>query len=284
MTPEFVDWAERWNTLVTSREAQARAREQARPDESYWDARSSRLTMLLTPADPDTDPVLQRIMKNVSTGETVVDVGAGGGRYAIPLSAVASRVIAVEPSAGMAGRLRANIEERNISNISVEESTWEQSAASGDHVVCSGVLTPIAEAAQFIRKLAGAARQSLVIVVRQSQMDARTHLATLWNLVYGEERVPEPTALDCLNLMHQLELSASLDLVEQSRTMLYATREDLRADLFQALMLPPNPEGDPATIVDAFLDERLEHRDDGVLLPAPPTVIGILTWRRSPSN
>ena len=282
MTPEFVDWAERWSTLVTSREAQARAREQAQPDESYWDARSGRLTMLLTPADPETDPILQRIMNNVLTGETVVDVGAGGGRYTIPLSAVASRVIAVEPSAGMAGRLRANIEERNIDNVVVEESTWEKSTASGDHVVCSGVLTPIAGAAGFIAKLAEAARRSLVIMVRQSQMDARTHLATLWNLVYDEVRVPEPTALDCLNLMHQLGLSASLDLVEQSRTMMYANREDLRADLFQALMLPPNPEGDPATIVDAFLDERLEHHDEGVALPAPPTTIGILTWRRLP--
>ena len=49
--------------------------------------------------------------------DTVLDVGAGAGRYAVPAATRAREVIALEPSKGMGEALLREAEKRNVSNI-----------------------------------------------------------------------------------------------------------------------------------------------------------------------
>lgn len=55
----------------------------------------------------------------------ILDVGAGPGTLAIPLSKIAAHVTAVEPSGGMLECLMENIKEEGISNITVVPKKWE---------------------------------------------------------------------------------------------------------------------------------------------------------------
>ena len=77
------------------------------------------------------------------TGARVLDIGAGPGSLAIPLSSAASHITAVEPSTAMNARTRRHMDALGITNISVVERAWEDVdvrrdlAPPYDVVVCS---------------------------------------------------------------------------------------------------------------------------------------------------
>jgi precorrin-6B methylase 2 len=57
---------------------------------------------------------------------TVLDIGAGTGALAIPLSKMVSHVTAVEPSEVMLSCLKENMLEGKIANIDVINKRWEE--------------------------------------------------------------------------------------------------------------------------------------------------------------
>src|SRR6185369_7281112 len=83
--------------------------------------------------DPDRtgDPVLDALRAHARAEDTWLDIGAGAGRYALPLARWVRRVIAIDVSASMLGALRDAMVEHKIGNIEVHEGRWP--AAVGDH-------------------------------------------------------------------------------------------------------------------------------------------------------
>src|SRR5689334_17430927 len=57
------------------------------------------------------EPTLEVLRSLVQPADTVVDIGAGGGRYALPLALECREVIAIEPSNGMLQVLREGMRE-----------------------------------------------------------------------------------------------------------------------------------------------------------------------------
>lgn len=57
-------------------------------------------------------------------GDTWMDIGAGGGRLAVPLAGIVERVIAVEPSESMRAVLSEAVADAGIHNIEVRAESW----------------------------------------------------------------------------------------------------------------------------------------------------------------
>ena len=108
-------------TRVTDRAARVRAnREQVDrlrevPDGADFYAPVSTLFR----ADParDDDPVLARLRALARPGDRWLDIGAGAGRYALPLARVVREVVALDPSASMLGALREGAREFGVGNV-----------------------------------------------------------------------------------------------------------------------------------------------------------------------
>ena len=62
---------------------------------------------------------------NFPKNYTVLDIGAGPGILALPLSKIVKEVVAVEPSIEMAKHLNKHIEDENIKNIKVINKKWQ---------------------------------------------------------------------------------------------------------------------------------------------------------------
>src|SRR5262245_53313479 len=65
------------------------------------------------------DVALDGLLALARPGEVWLDVGAGGGRYALPLALAVREVIAVDPSEGMLGVLREASGQEGIANVRI---------------------------------------------------------------------------------------------------------------------------------------------------------------------
>ena len=63
-------------------------------------------------------------MQLARADDTWLDIGAGGGRYALPLARSVREVVAVDPSAAMLEVLRDGMREHGIANVRVVEGRW----------------------------------------------------------------------------------------------------------------------------------------------------------------
>ena len=94
---------ERWSARVEGNAEQVDRMREA-PDESDFYATVSR-TFVADPGRED-DPVLQAVLARARPDDRWLDIGAGAGRYALPVARRVRRVVAVDPSDSMLRALR----------------------------------------------------------------------------------------------------------------------------------------------------------------------------------
>src|SRR5438093_10376383 len=97
-----IDWPARWRAMVEARETSGPGNFGA--GGSRWEGRAERFARLTRALDPDTDPFVRVLTAALHPTDTVLDVGAGAGRYSLPVASMVRRLTAVEPSAAMRAR------------------------------------------------------------------------------------------------------------------------------------------------------------------------------------
>jgi FkbM family methyltransferase len=120
-----IDWLELWRELVV---ANLHTLDSA-PTKRY-EAHSYRKKQR-------PDPLLDCVVQSIDASMTILDIGAGNGRWTIPLARKAKSVTAIEPDADMLNELRENIKtgSGNIQNI---QSSWEDAEVEvHDIAVCA---------------------------------------------------------------------------------------------------------------------------------------------------
>ena len=73
----------------------------------------------------------QVAMLDLTSGETVLDVGAGTGRLALPIARIAKSVTALDQSTGMLSCLKENMAAEGLKNIQCIQKSW-QDVADGE--------------------------------------------------------------------------------------------------------------------------------------------------------
>src|SRR5579875_96627 len=160
--------ARHWRSLYEARTAQA-ARQRQQREGDFWGARADVFARRIdTP-----DETLGVILEKIQPGDTVLDVGGGAGRYAIPIAERAKDVLVVEPSAGMGASLVQETERRHVGNVRWLESDWlSATAPKADVVLCAHVLYFTPDAVPFLRKLDEHALRECIVLIRVDQAGA----------------------------------------------------------------------------------------------------------------
>jgi len=145
------------------------------------------------------EPVLDLIRALVGPGDTWLDIGAGAGRYALPIALLAREVIALDPSTGMLDALRAQMAEFGIPNIRPVQGRWPPDtslavvlgpAPNADVALIAHVGYDIEEIGPFVDAMEGAARRLCVAVLMERQPASVAD--PFWPPVHGESRVTLP--------------------------------------------------------------------------------------------
>ncbi len=266
---------ERWHALLDARAQQMDAAyaRLGRTSADFWDRRARGFHR----ATRDTitaDPFFHRLKTEVTSQTTVLDVGAGTGRFTLALAPQAGHITALEPNASMLSYLRQDALEQGLTNLSYLQTTWQDAPIdlSADIVICSHVLYPIRDIVPFLRKLLSSARSTCYIYMRANHIDAIT--GHLWRHFHGDERCLPPGYIHALDVLFEMEIYANVEIVRSTSSMRFPSLEVAVDELVDQLILPT----DEATRNELrkLLQEWLIERNGMLIPPVNEMVSAIL--------
>src|SRR5713226_10652214 len=267
---------ERWETLLNERARQMDAAyaRLGRTSADFWDRRARRFHST-TQDSVARDPLFHRLERVVTAETSVLDVGAGTGRFTLAFAPYARHITAVEPNTSMLDYLRRDAHEQGLTNISYVQTTWQDAPEdlSADIVICSHVLYPIHDIVPFLKKLRAATRHACYISMRATPIDALT--ARLWRHFHGDERCLPPGYIHALDVMYEMGIYANVEIVTLPPSLRYPSLDVAVEELIEQLILPADEHirSELRVLAENWLVER-----DGALVPPIEKIVCAVIW------
>jgi SAM-dependent methyltransferase len=180
----------------------------------YWNTRARRFAAR-TVGTAQTDPLLARVRRVARSRSTLLDVGAGPGRFTLALAPRVAQVVAVDASPVMGTLLRRSARQAGLTNITTVTGRWEEvDVEPADVAICSYVLPLVDDAAAFLAKLNTSCKDHSFVYLSALSADAFSD--PFWRHFHGKPRQPGPTYLDAVAVLAELGISADVEVVEVS--------------------------------------------------------------------
>ncbi len=230
---------QRWNEILDARAQQMDAAyaRLGRTSADFWERRA-RGFHRSTKDTVNRDPFYLRLCDKVSSRTSILDVGAGTGRFSLALAPQVDHIIAVEPSAAMMDFLRQDAADKDLRNISYVQTIWEEAPDSlqADIVICSHVVYPIRDIETFLLKLHKAAQQGCYIYARATHIDALT--ADLWRHFHHDERCMPPSYIHVMDVLYEMGIFANVEIVSLPPSLRYPSLDVAVTEMTEQLILP----------------------------------------------
>jgi 2-polyprenyl-3-methyl-5-hydroxy-6-metoxy-1,4-benzoquinol methylase len=154
------------------------------------------------------DPLLDFVLQNVNSEETVLEIGPGNGRWTIPLAKAAKNVTAVEPSEAMLNILKENISDAKVSNIQILPASWKNASVQPhDVVICAHGIYASPDFAAFVRKMEQYSKKRCYLAIRLPPSDGI--IGELCIAIYGHY-YDSPNAIIAYNALYSMGIYANV--------------------------------------------------------------------------
>src|SRR5262245_60010069 len=275
LTPSRLEDA--WADQVRANRVQAERLRETQPSDFYAPVTS------LFVADPRRtgEPALDALLAMAHDDETWLHIGAGAGRYALPLALRVGEVIAVEPSGSMRRALRTGLDEHGIHNARVVAGAWPDALEelgplpAVDTSLIAHVAYDIEPIGAFLDAMEAATRNRCIALL--TDRSPASVADSFWPLVHGEERVPLPALPELVALLEARGREVSVATLERSpRT--FDSVPALTAFLRRQLFIAEGGEKD--VHFRAILPDHIARREDGgwTLAERPTGSLGLVRW------
>jgi SAM-dependent methyltransferase len=273
------DWLAIWRRMYDDERNQAEEAVLpgfvAQPD--CWAGQAARFATAAQRA-PQPDGFLRFVLPRLRSGDRLIDIGAGTGRYEPLLARAVAEVCAVEPSPAMRAQLEQRLADEQLTNVRVSADSWPNAAAACDIAIAAHVLYGVREIEPFLRGMDAVAGRACFLLL--AFRHPSSFVSPFWERLYGVPRLSLPGALECLNALYQLGITARLELVPITSRLSYANRQEALDDLRWRLRAPAQPEYDRKIV--AAITELLVPTDNGRLEPRNmPDQAAVIWWERS---
>ncbi|MEA2026339.1 MAG: hypothetical protein U9O18_06580 [Chloroflexota bacterium] len=224
------------------------------------------------------EPALDALRSMAEPGDTWLDLGAGGGRYSLPLALEVARVHAIDPSPSMLDVLCGGMSQYGIDNIDITAGEWplEGDAPPADVALMAHVGYGIEAFGAFLDAAEAAVSRRCVVVMRASDADGSRD--ALWHEIHGEPRVPYPMLQELLMLLVARDTVPEVALVDRG-TWGSADREELLDASRRQLWLRPGSTKDRA--LQDLVKARATERNGDWAIDWVTTQDGVVSWQPS---
>jgi SAM-dependent methyltransferase len=272
LRPGAIEAAAAWHDLVVAEREQVESLpDRPRPEDFYGPVAQN------FKSDPHRtdEPLLDVLRSLVRPGETWLDIGAGGGRYTLPIALLAGRVYAIEPSRGMRAAIVEAAAEHDIDNLEVLNERWPAPSAApiADVAFISQVGYDIADVGPFLDQMEAHSRRLCVAVLFNRA--PISEFAPLWPLVHGEERRLLPAMAEFVALLFARGAAPDLRFLSLP-PRIYADLESVQRSARRPLWVIEGSEED-ARLAEAVRASAIPV-DGGLVLSRAPRRVGVVTW------
>src|SRR5215471_9734425 len=267
---------EAWKQRVTAHREQSHRMRSAlgMTGQDRWEPFSS-----FFKADPrrTDDMEVNRLAQEVTPVTTLLDVGAGAGRFALPLALCCKQVTAVEPSPSMSETLRHLAAEAGIDNVTLVASPWDEAEVEPADVVLSAhVIYSIEDIGPFVLKLAAHARQRVCMPTFMRPPRARYN--AFWPWVHGEVKQELPGAAELMQVLWELGIYPNLEMDAPIPFRPFTDWQQALDILRPRLCVTPHTEQD-ARLQQAMRELLMATPEGYVLKDAEPGHLALISWR-----
>lgn len=273
----MTDWLQLWNDLVNLREWRYQQNETPE-NHDRWKSRAHDFDSHVRRrwAKPDSTRAFFVALLKAMPNSTVLDIGAGTGKWAIILAPHAKLVTAIEPSPSMIEKMQANLANEQINNIEIMQARWQDvSVTQHDISLCSHAMYGIPDFAQFIIKMQAATRHMCALLLRAPGMDGVMAEAAM--KIWGHPH-DSPNYHIALNALLQMGIFPNV-LMEEPASWEPWTHETLDAafvEIKQRLRLSEHTEHDE--FLRDLLQRRLKFQDGKYVWPQSMRT-ALIFWR-----
>jgi SAM-dependent methyltransferase len=271
-----LEWLDIWRQMYDREREQAEAL--TAPDfpqsDDHWKHRAAHFARI-SQRSAQPDGFMRFLLPLLRPDDTVLDIGAGAGRYIPLLAAHAARVIALEPSPAMRLHLEQRVADESLTNVEVVADGWPPaSPVQVDVAFSAHVVYAVREIGPFLQAMYQSSRRLCVLSLMIRHINAL--LSPFWERFHGQARLPLPCALETCNVLYQLGFYATMERVARQPSA-YVDLNEAVYDIRQKLRLSPDSRHDAD--LAAAVEELLVRGEDGSFsAPDQPRQAAVIWW------
>ncbi len=179
---------------------------------------------------PHSPEIVAALRALVRPDDTLLDIGAGTGRFALPLAAHVRHITALDRSEQMLATLERKAAAQGITNIETLQSRWaEAQIAPHDVVLAAFVPGPQEDIAAQLGNMAEAARRTLIVIQGDPSAHAPHHTAR--QAIWPNERRDLPKYLIYAGMLWQIGLRADVRVLHEHRRYHAQSPQDIARQL-----------------------------------------------------
>lgn len=223
------------------------------------------------------------VLALIEPDDTLVDVGGGAGRVALPAALRCRSVTNVDPSAAMRAEFEASAREAGITNARAIDGSWPDGAEEleADVVTVSNVTYFVRDIVPFVRALERVARRRVIITVWS--VAPASQGAELFELLHGKPRAMAPSYRELLPVLWDLDILPDVRVLPGPLRR-GGERPPTRETAVQLALQRGGAEHieGAAAVVEAHFEELFHASPEG-FVPRwiPPVKELLITWTRS---
>jgi len=273
----IIDWNELWKALHVSSPERA---EKDRNPAAHWDKRAAAYRRVTRDERSATEQELAIL--GVQPGETVLDMGAGTGRLAVPVARTAAHVTALDPSEGMLAILRERMAAEGLTNYSCLRKRWEDATIGRDvephDIVVAAFSLGFYDLAAALEKLDAAARRAVYIFWHAGEWRNPGEMA-LYRTVFGDEAAGEkgyPDYIFPVNILHDAGIYPNVRIYRAAWDAVYDSVEDAA----RAWAAMHNPGMEDLTPVREYFARALRKDGSGKYIETAVRPTAAVWWEK----
>lgn len=273
----IIDWNELWKAIhASSPEHAARDRDPA----SVWDKRAAAYRRATRGETRATEQELAVL--DLRPEDSVLDMGAGTGRLAVPIAGSVAHVTALDPSEGMLSILREQMAAAGRTNYSTVTMRWEDIAIGEDiephDVVIAAFSLGFYDLAAALEKLDAAARRAVYLFWHAGEWRSPGEMA-LYKTVFGEEAAMQkgyPDYIYPVNILHDTGVYPNVRIFYVFWDTVYDSIEDA-ARTWAAMH---NPDMEDLSVVRDYFSQTLRQNEAGQYVETNVRPTAAVWWEK----